>query len=689
MQRTRLASCSNECGCGLLICVNLLMICLIFLYKPQNSSNFQPFSKVSSSSTSSDSDGGIMIGPELKEKVKRFKSSYEKMTPEKLEETQKKAIHEAINAGKQPFNFDIDDTPTPISNSDTIGKNSNKDENNKNNRENSQSLIDMRKDYISQNIINRKSKSQHDDQSEINSIKISNYDRNPFLHASPESHSKSPLLFTTNDKKYKDIPMELLPYVPINIETNYDNYMERVLPMANYLQYINNENENENKNENFLVNTKNELYGEETIFVTFPSFNDADCNETIISAFGNASNPNRLFFGIYEQNDRDTNSNTNTKRRGNKRHNSNNGPLDCLDISGVNCPFHPICSRLWQISITRVDSSEAKGPTWGRYMADQLYGKYGNETFILITDSHTFFRPLWDQLLLNLWYKTENEYAIISHYPKPSDAIINDMPRWFGPKYHSLNDIQLQGKLSKFDENDLKLIKTDSKKYFDSISQSHPASYHICGSIFEHPDNYMPRNANGCYANLNKRNAYEMESILVPFWAAGFSFSKSHVRINVPFDPYTQYVFNGEEFHFATRAWTHGYDFYSPPFDIAFHRYYGHNTKRKNINDIKNKDSNTIRQESEKRINSLWGLLELRTPSNVNQANLIDIDKYPLGRKRSLKNYWKFAGIEPISRNITVFKESQWANGGLKRIPWDDQSIDPVINPHLYYDAVL
>ena len=32
----------------------------------------------------------------------------------------------------------------------------------------------------------------------------------------------------------------------------------------------------------------------------------------------------------------------------------------------------------------------------------------------------------------------------------------------------------------------------------------------------------------------------------------------------VPWDPHQAYVFWGEEFGFGTRAWTHGYDFYSP-----------------------------------------------------------------------------------------------------------------------------
>ena len=365
--------------------------------------------------------------------------------------------------------------------------------------------------------------------------------------------------------------------------------------------------------------------GKESIYISIPSLNDPDCNETIASAFGESFNPDRIYFGIYEQNRQDSG-------------------LDCLDFSGVNCPYHPICSRMDNIRITRVDVSESKGPTWGRYNADKLYN---GQQFIFVSDSHTFFRAYWDLLLLDLWYETGNEYAIISHYPKPDQSIANDMNRWYGDR------------------------------------NQHPMSYHICGSIFESPPNNMPRNANGCYAHIEGRE--ELKSAIVPFWAAGFSFSKAHIRDNVKWDPHTTYIFHGEEFHFSTRAWTHGYDFYSPPFDIAFHRYYDKKrTSRLNINHVRNSESNSKRDAAEKRVNALWGLLELRTPNSIDKADIEEMDIYPLGNKRSLSDYWKFCGIDPVEKTYTVFKESQWSKGGLQRITWNDISTDPVLHPEIY-----
>ena len=81
---------------------------------------------------------------------------------------------------------------------------------------------------------------------------------------------------------------------------------------------------------------------------------------------------------------------------------------------------------------------------------------------------------------------------------------------------------------------------------------------------------------------------------LQPFWAAGYSFSKSHAVRRVPYDPHTAFLFHGEEFSRGARLWTSGYDlralrssaflhrpirstsrydFYSPSENLVFHHY--------------------------------------------------------------------------------------------------------------------
>ena len=177
----------------------------------------------------------------------------------------------------------------------------------------------------------------------------------------------------------------------------------------------------------------------------------------------------------------------------------------------------------------------------------------------------------------------------------------------------------------------------------------------------------MPRNANGCYARI-----YDLKHpVLVPFWAAGFSFSKSHFRDTVPFDPNTKWLFHGEEFHQGTRLWTHGYDFYSPQYDILFHKYAARASRGKMPF---SKEIQAARDISEKRVNYLWNLLDIRTPdiSKEQREEIIkDIELYPLGNKRTMKQFWNFVGCDPILQNITIFETEMWSKNGLQRVPWN------------------
>lgn len=70
---------------------------------------------------------------------------------------------------------------------------------------------------------------------------------------------------------------------------------------------------------------------------------------------------------------------------------------------------------------------------------------------------------------------------------------------------------------------------------------------------------------------------------LQPFWAAGFSFSKGHFKLRVPYDAYQPMVFQGEEIAIGIRGFTHGYDFYAPRDSVVFHEYADNSARRKKI----------------------------------------------------------------------------------------------------------
>lgn len=70
---------------------------------------------------------------------------------------------------------------------------------------------------------------------------------------------------------------------------------------------------------------------------------------------------------------------------------------------------------------------------------------------------------------------------------------------------------------------------------------------------------------------------------LQPFWAAGFSFSRGHFKVRVPYDAYQPMVFQGEEIGIGIRGFTHGYDFYAPRDSVVFHEYAVKSARRSKV----------------------------------------------------------------------------------------------------------
>ena len=75
--------------------------------------------------------------------------------------------------------------------------------------------------------------------------------------------------------------------------------------------------------------------------------------------------------------------------------------------------------------------------------------------------------------------------------------------------------------------------------------------------------------------NFNMIQAPKNGPIRVAFFAAGYSFSRGHRILQVPYDFYTPYIFDGEETSMGVRAWTWGYDIYQPDKTVVGHLYIG------------------------------------------------------------------------------------------------------------------
>jgi UDP-GlcNAc:polypeptide alpha-N-acetylglucosaminyltransferase len=146
-----------------------------------------------------------------------------------------------------------------------------------------------------------------------------------------------------------------------------------------------------------------------------------------------------------------------------------------------------------------------------------------------------------------------------------------------------------------------------------------------------------------------------------PWAAAGFIFAPAKLPSEVPFDPYLDYLFDGEEILYSVRMWTHGWDIYSPGENILFHYYYRRKSKRV-FQDTRGWAPSQLR--SIHRVQHILKLNPVRPdltshsrvtgvgPPPKNSRVFLKLDVYGLGTNRTLKQYWEYAGGDPVKRTF-------------------------------------
>lgn len=189
-------------------------------------------------------------------------------------------------------------------------------------------------------------------------------------------------------------------------------------------------------------------------------------------------------------------------------------------------PQQALCRYRDQITVYKMDAKLATGPVTARHIGDRLYqGQY----FAMQLDAHCEFARHWDTNIIGQWRQTGNEMAVLTSY---------------------LSDVQ--GSLDGLG---------------DSTRHTRPI---MCNSAFE---GLMPARYLRHGSQPEDVPAIREMPQLEPFWAAGFSFSRGHFIVQVPYDGYQPMVFQGEEIGIGLRGFTHGYDFYAPKDSVVFHEY--------------------------------------------------------------------------------------------------------------------
>lgn len=334
-----------------------------------------------------------------------------------------------------------------------------------------------------------------------------------------------------------------------------------------------------------LEEVGSKVNGVETIFLMIASYRDFQCRETIASAFENADHPEALFVGAVDQ--------------------ISSGDISCtqLDVPCETNPDQTICKYRSQIAHFKMAAEMATGPVTARHIGDRLYrGQY----FVMQMDAHCQFVKHWDTLLVSQWRETGNEMAVLSSYLSDVQGSINPAT---GKSNRNTRPIMCNS----------------------AFEGSAPARYLRHGS---QPEDYavirdMPQ--------------------LQPFWAAGFSFSRGHFKVRVPYDGRQPMVFQGEEISIGIRGFTHGYDFYAPRDSVVFHEYATKSSRRKKIHMFW-ENSPKHRGEGFRSLKRSMAIIKMARDIPDSDWDHSEQNRYGVGKERDLELFYKLFLIDPVQR---------------------------------------
>lgn len=249
----------------------------------------------------------------------------------------------------------------------------------------------------------------------------------------------------------------------------------------------------------------------------------------------------------------------------------------------------PDLSWVPNLSLVTMHPSEARGAGYARSIAMKAYN---NEDYFLQIDSHTVFEKDWDIICIDEHNKAKsianNNKIILSYFPPP---------------FHIEPD------------KSIFFIKNDKKKPPYPTRQK---------PLLTSKNNWTAQRVE--FSNRQKPYPEESTTIL-----AGFVFTTGNIISEIPYDP--EISFFGEELCFAIRAWTRGWDIYSPSKVILYHFYlrteYNKVWDNKNSKEISWKDLEKQSAEKQKRI--LCGL---------------EVGTYGAGSVRTIESYEKITGID-------------------------------------------
>lgn len=232
---------------------------------------------------------------------------------------------------------------------------------------------------------------------------------------------------------------------------------------------------------------------------------------------------------------------------------------------------------------------DARGPCWARYLIQQ---QWTGEEYFLQIDSHMRFVQDWD-------VKCIDQIAQLPEKSCLTNYVSNFNLETGLPDEHN----QLRGALT---------IDNHGTSDYDGF-------FRVNSPFIEHAE----------------------KPILAYGWGACFSFSKSNILHDAPYDPYTPFLFFGEEMDIWARMYTRGWYVYAPCVPICFTSF----DRSYRPTFWENPDQGNTEFLSRLRVYYRFGYL-----NNINEQLKIYMEPYSLGTEKTWKQFLSFCLDEPKER---------------------------------------
>jgi hypothetical protein len=252
-------------------------------------------------------------------------------------------------------------------------------------------------------------------------------------------------------------------------------------------------------------------------------------------------------------------------------------------IAAEDQEFFQLETRPDQVRRIDFDALESKGASWAKVQAMSLWQ---GEDYVLNIDSHMRFSQDWDEQMIDMLEMCPSEKSVLSTYPAqytPPNILDDSTPQLVVKEFNERSDV------------------LHLRSYKRALSQP-------------------------------KLNA---------FVAGGYIFSRAELFQQVPWDP--NIYFYGEEITFAIRAWSYGWDIYTPHICSIYH-YYAREEAIKHSSD--NKKWFELAEKSNKRV---WHLVGTKLSDDIAIES-----QFQLGKDRDLDAYQTFSGIDFVNLSFSA-----------------------------------